>query len=148
MYFSSPRPYLLGPTLPISSYPHPALTPTPTFNPLIGLFLVIPGRSWSFLVVFWQKMTLYYPCFWSFLLGTTRNKVISFRISEKRQNSFHYPCIGRDCQRLIYSFFSIMVPLMQSGKSAHLMSPASCVLLVQWVTHPSKCLLTNILKST
>ena len=42
--------YLLCPTLPISPYPHPAFTPNPNFPPVIGSCLVVPGRSWSYMV--------------------------------------------------------------------------------------------------
>ena len=39
-----PGPYLLGPSLHLSPYPHPALTSYPHFQPLISWLLVISGR--------------------------------------------------------------------------------------------------------
>ena len=80
MYLSSLR------SLPSRPHPSPITLPSsspyplPHLKPLISSFLDVSGHVLA-------EMTIHEHCLLSFLLGTTRNKVISFHLSEKRELS-------------------------------------------------------------
>ena len=79
---SSPRPYLLGPTLSLSPNPHPAPTSYLHLQPLISSFPIVSGHVWYFQVV-------------SFGNNWERSHFFSFIREMKNDIScFHYLCMN------------------------------------------------------
>ena len=129
MKLSSPRPYLLGTALLPSPYPH--LAPTHTINP----WLV---QIWSFLFIFRHfcaETTRNEPCFLSFLLGMSGNKVTLFVYPRNKNWQKLFPLSLQSGMILVFNLSVDLSNLIRKILLARTLSTQWSIFLTQLNSH-------------